>query len=78
MNQDVFLMHFEERKRQQKSRILVFVRKRVISKYEIVSSDAVYHMYMQMSSSKFVSIDDLVFQLDLENRLCTLFFVCSF
>ena len=78
MNQDVFLMHFEERKRQQKSRILVFVRKRVISKYEIVSSDAVYHIYMQMSSLKFVSIDDLVFQLDLENRLCTLFFVCSF
>ena len=60
MNQDVFLMHFEGRLSQQNSRTSVFVRKRIISKFEIVSSDAVYHIYMQMSSLKFVSIDDLV------------------
>ena len=36
----------------QDSRTSVFVRKHVISKFEIVSSDAVYHIFMQISSLK--------------------------
>ena len=52
MNQDVFWMHFEERKSQQISRVSVFVRKRVIFKFELVSSDAIYHIYMQISNLK--------------------------
>ena len=36
----------------QDSRTSVFVRKHVISKFEIVSSDAVYHFFMHISSLK--------------------------